>query len=89
MDRTKIAKAVVNSFVGFGVSATTGTIVRNNIPRHSNPAVDAAIGVSIYLTSMAVAGTIKQPVRDYTDAQIDHIAEAFDSVKSEIDAIKK
>lgn len=81
MNKTQIAKAVVNNLVGFGVGAATKTIVQSNIPRHSNPIVNTVIGASIVVTSWAVSGTAMEPVRAHTDREIDKIAEALSEFK--------
>lgn len=81
MNKTQIAKAVVNNLVGFGVGSVTGSIVKNNVSRHPNPIVNTVIGASIGVTSWALSGTIMEPVRNHTDREIDKIAEAISQFK--------
>lgn len=81
MNKTQIAKAVVNNLVGFGIGSATGSIVKNNVSRHPNPVVNTAIGVAIGVTSWAVSGTIMEPVRNHTDREIDKIAETIRQFK--------
>lgn len=81
MNKTQIAKAVVNNLVSLGVSSATGSIVKNNVSRHPNPIVNTVIGISIGVTSYALSGTIMEPVRNYTDREIDKIAEAIEQFK--------
>lgn len=81
MNKTQIAKAVVNNLVGFGVGTVTRTFVQAHIPRHSNPIVNTAIGASIVATSWAVSGTVFEPVRNHTDREIDKIAETISQFK--------
>lgn len=81
MNHTEIAKAVVNNAASFGIGAVTSNIVKAFMPRHQNPVIDAAIGASAWITGWAVSSTIKKPVRQQTDEQIDQIAATLAEVK--------
>lgn len=81
MNNTEIAKAVVNNAAGFGIGAVTSQIVKTFMPRHQNPVIDAAIGASAWITGWAVSSTVKKPVRQHTDEQIDEIASALAEFK--------
>ena len=82
MNYNKIAKAVVNNLVNFGVGSASTSIVRNNMRPSDNPVVNFAISASVLVTGWAVSGTIMEPVRSHTDREIDKIADAIAQFKT-------
>ena len=81
MNKTQIAKVVVNNLVGLGVGSASTSIVRNNIRPSDNPVINFVISASVMVTGWAVSGTIMGPVRNYTDREIDTIAETISQFK--------
>lgn len=69
----KVAKAVVNNLVGFGIASATSSVVHGNIKRSNNPIIDTAVVVSAFATSWFVSSTIENPVRTETERQIDAV----------------
>jgi hypothetical protein len=73
-DKLEITKVVVHNMTGYAIGAATGQFFRT-FRRHSdNKTVELLIDVSTLITVFAVSALAHEPVRDYTDAQIDKAA---------------
>ena len=77
MNKLQIAKTAVETLTSYGVGRSVSTIVTSTVPRQDNAILDAAVKISVFVTSWSVTNTIMEPVTANTNRKIDDIAAAI------------
>jgi hypothetical protein len=73
MDKVQLTKTVVNNMTGYSIGAAVTCFFSANRRHSDNKILDLAIDLSTFVTTMAVGGTIHNPVKAHTDAKIDDL----------------
>lgn len=83
MNKRKLTKKIVNHTNDFVLgSAITGAL-KNNITTFSNPKLNIALRVGIFVTSTSVSGLVLKPVHEHTDTKIDAFFDSIETKKTE------
>lgn len=80
---TQFVKAVTNNLTGYALGAAAAEFLRSNRRHSDKVAVELLIDVATFVTAGAIAGVIHEPVRAYTDAQIDKGAALIERLKGQ------
>ena len=73
----KKTKYVVSTLTQTGVSLTIGGLIRNNMPRSSNPAIDLILGAAAFCAGYFVASAANEQIDAYVCKSVDKVANAI------------
>lgn len=88
MNKTVIAKAVVNNLTGYAVGTATAMFLTAHRKHSDNVVIETLLNVSTIVATVAVGGLVQKHLAEYTNAEIDKIVDAFNESKKSIKAAK-
>jgi hypothetical protein len=81
MDKIELTKRIVNQMTGYSIGAATAAFLHNNRKHSDKLIIEIILDLSVFVTAIAVGGVVHEPIRDYTDAQIEKAFAKWEEIK--------